>query len=112
MGSSLTTSATRTADQLIDAADLRAAISDAVNATPFDEGALRRAVWTFVGSEQYAGTNPGDVLVAVTDLITQAHVRSIPEREAATRRVILWCVEAYFGHLGDDLPVAAGRERC
>jgi hypothetical protein len=31
---------------MTDAADLRAAISEALNATPIDDGALRNAVWT------------------------------------------------------------------
>jgi len=102
--STRTIPATRTIDQLVDAADLRAAISEAINATPIDDEALRRAVWTFVGTERHAGTNPGDVLIALTELMTQAQLVSLGERQAATRRVILWCVEAYFGHLGEDFP--------
>ena len=93
---------TRTADELIDAADLRAAISEALNAHPIDDDALRRAVWTFVGTERHAGTTPGHVIVALTELMTAAQITSVTERQAATRRVILWCVEAYFGHLGGD----------
>lgn len=93
----------RTPDELIDAADLRAAISEALNASPIDDEALRRAVWTFVGTERHAGTTPGHVIIALTELMTQAQITSIAERQAATRRVILWCVEAYFGHLGGDV---------
>ena len=93
---------TRSADELIDAADLRAAISDALSAHPIDDDALRRAVWTFVGIERHAGTTPGHVIIALTELMTAAQITSITERQAATRRVILWCVEAYFGHLGGD----------
>jgi hypothetical protein len=103
LGSSTrTTAVTRTADQLIDAADLRASISEALNATPIDDEGLRRAVWTFVGTERNAGTTPGHVIIALTELMTAAQITSIAERQAATRRVILWCVEAYFGHLGGD----------
>lgn len=93
----------RTVDEMTDAADLRAAISEALNATPIDDGALRNAVWTFVGTERHLGTTPGHVLVALTELMTAAQITSVVERQAATRRVILWCVEAYFGHLGGDL---------
>lgn len=92
----------RTVDDLIDAADLRASISEALNATPINDEALRRAVWTFVGTERNAGETPGHVIVALTELMTAAQITSIAERQAATRRVILWCVEAYFGHLGGD----------
>jgi len=93
----------RTADELVDAADLRAAITEALNAEPVDEDALRRAVWTFVGNERHAGTTPGHVIIALTELMTAAQIASLAERQAATRRVILWCVEAYFGHLGGDV---------
>ena len=103
MGSTPPIQTPRTADELIDAADLRAAISEALNASPIDEDALRRAVWTFVGTERHAGTTPGHVIIALTELMTQAQITSIAERQAATRSVILWCVEAYFGHLGGDV---------
>ena len=114
MGSSTrTTVVPRTADQLIDAADLRAAIAQALDAVPIDDEKLRRAVWTFVDTERHAGTTPGDVIVALKDLMTQAQVAALTERSAA---VILWCVEAYFGHLGSDLrrlqsPVPADEPR-
>jgi hypothetical protein len=104
MGSSTRTiPAARTVDELIDAADLRAAISEALNTTPIDDEALRRAVWTFVGTERHAGTTPGHVIIALTELMTAAQIASLADRQAATRRVILWCVEAYFGHLGGDV---------
>ena len=104
MGStSISIPSLRTQAELIDAADLRAAIAEALDATPIDDEALRRAVWTFVGTERHAGTTPGHVIIALTELMTQAQITSISERQAATRRVILWCVEAYFGHLGGDV---------
>jgi hypothetical protein len=105
MGSSTsTTLVSRNADQLIDAADLRAAIAAALDAVPIDDETLRRAVWTFVDTERHAGTTPGDVIIALKNLMTQAQVAALTERSAA---VILWCVEAYFGHLGGDLRRAA-----
>jgi hypothetical protein len=93
----------RSESDLIDAAELRAAITSALDATPIDDDALRRAVWTFVGTERHAGTTPGHVIIALTELMTQAQIASLAERQAATRHVILWCVEAYFGHLGGDV---------
>jgi hypothetical protein len=93
----------RSPEELVDADDLRAAISEALNATPIDDEGLRRAVWTFVGTERHAGTTPGHVIIALTELMTQAQIASVADRQAATRRVILWCVEAYFGHLGGDV---------
>ena len=102
MGSSTPTPVVpRTADQLIDGADLRAAIAAALDAVPIDDETLRRAVWTFVDTERHAGTTPGEVIIALKDLMTHAQVAALTERSAA---VILWCVEAYYGHLGGDLP--------
>jgi hypothetical protein len=93
----------RSVDDLADAADLRAAIAAALDETPIDDNALRQAVWTFVGTERHAGTSPGHVVIALTELMTAAQITSMADRQAATRRVILWCVEAYFGHLGGDV---------
>ena len=105
MGSSTgTTVIPRAADQLIDAGDLRAAIAAALDAVPIDDDALRRAVWTFVDAERHAGTTPGDVIIAVRNLMTQAQVAALTEHSAA---VILWCIEAYFGRGGGDLPGSA-----
>ena len=103
MGSGHRVTASRTVDELADARDLRDAITRGLDATPIDDEALRRAVWTFVGTERHAGTTPGHVIIALTELMTAAQITSIAERQAATRRVILWCVEAYFGHLGGDV---------
>jgi hypothetical protein len=90
----------RTTDELIDGADSRAAIAGAFDAMPVDDERLRRAVWTFVDTERHAGSTPGEVIVALRNLMTQAQVASLSERSAS---VILWCVEAYFGHLGEEL---------
>jgi hypothetical protein len=111
MDSSSRAPALRTADQLIDAADLRAAISEALDAVPIHDETLRRAVWTFVDTERHAGISPGEVIIALKNLMTEAQVAALTSHHAA---VILWCVEAYFGHLGGDLrgwqPVAAPSE--
>ena len=68
-----------------------------------DEAALRRGVWTYVGGERDAGVSPGHVIVALTRVIEEAKLAPHEQRLAVTRRVILWCVEAYFGHLGGDV---------
>ena len=102
------TRAPRTLEELADADDLRAVIRGALGTTPIDDTTLRRGVWTYVGIERQAGTSPGRVIAALNDLIDEATSVPASARQALTRRVILWCVEAYFGHLGGDV---AGHQR-
>ena len=97
----------RSALELADAADLRSVITAALAAIPVDEDALRRGVWTLVGTERDAGASPGQVIMVLTDLVNETRVAPASEQLARLRRVILWCVEAYFGHLGGDV---LGRE--
>jgi hypothetical protein len=92
----------RTVDDLADAKDLRAVIATALADRPIDEHALRCAVWSFVGTERRADVPPALVIVRLTGLIDNANVVPVSARLALTRRVILWCVEEYFGHLGGD----------
>jgi hypothetical protein len=92
----------RTVDDLADAKDLRAVISTALADKPIDEHALRCAVWSFVGTERRADVPPALVIVRLTGLIDNANIVPTSVRLALTRRVILWCVEEYFGHLGGD----------
>ena len=99
---------TRTLVQHHDAIDLRAAIAAALGATPADEQALRDCVWTYVRGERQVGVPPATVIRALTDLVEEARIAPAEARLARTREVILWCVEAYFGHLGGD---ALGRDR-
>jgi hypothetical protein len=93
----------RTPAQLDDARDLASVISAALTVRPIDEAMLRRGVWTYVGEERRAGTAPGRVILALTELIEKAETHSMMEQHAVMRRVILWCVEAYFGHLGGQI---------
>lgn len=95
--------AERSPAELADAEDLRSVISAALAATPVDEQSLRRGVWTYVGAERQAGVSPGHVIVALTDLVDAAGIAPAAARETLMRRVILWCVEAYFGHLGGEV---------
>lgn len=112
--------ATRSPSDLADERDLRSVIVAALSARPVYEQALRRGVWTYVGAERDAGASPGQVIVALTQLVDEASIAPMPVRRALMRSVLLWCVEAYFGRLGDgsvgrdseapdDAPVGAPR---
>jgi hypothetical protein len=89
--------------ELSDVEDLRSAIANALAATPVYDQSLRRCVWTYVGAERDAGTPPGRVIVALTELVDAARIVPTSVALALTRRVILWCVEAYFGQLGGGI---------
>jgi hypothetical protein len=95
-------SAPRNAAQLADAEDLQSVISTALAATPIDEAALRRGVWTLVGMERDAGASPGYIIIALTELVEMAPLTPASVKQEQLRQVILWCVEAYFGHLGGN----------
>jgi hypothetical protein len=90
-------------DQLEDARDLRAVIAAALAAEPVDEESLRRGVWTYVRAERDVATSPGNVIVALTELVDASAITSTSVRQFVTRQVILWCVEAYFGYLGGEV---------
>ncbi|HEY7235022.1 MAG TPA: hypothetical protein VH539_12795 [Gemmatimonadaceae bacterium] len=89
-------------EQLADAQDLRSVITAALAATPVDERSLRRGVWTYVGAERDVGASPAQVITALTQLVDASSVAPAAVRQGVTRSVILWCVEAYFGHLGGE----------
>jgi hypothetical protein len=97
------TESERTIEDSADVLDLRAVILDALSANGVDDPALRRGVWTYVGAERNAGTSPGHVIMALTELVEEAKITPTSARHVVMRRVILWCVEAYFGHLGGDV---------
>ena len=100
---------TRTLAQLEDTQDLESVISTALASRPIDESMLRRGVWTYVGEERHAGTSPGRVILTLTELIEKSRATLKTEEQAVMRRVILWCVEAYFGQRG-GAPVGEDRE--
>jgi hypothetical protein len=91
-----------TLEELEDQHDLRAVIVAALAATPLEAESLRRGVWTYVRAEQHLGTSPGAVIVALTELVEGSTPRAPSVQQAVMRQVILWCVEAYFGHLGGE----------
>jgi hypothetical protein len=90
-------------ESAVDSRDLRAAIERSLAETPVAEESLRRRVWTFVSAERHAGTPPGYVIMALTDLVEAANISPSDAHQPLMRRVILWCVEAYFGHVGGDV---------
>ena len=100
--------ATRTIAQLHSADDYRSVIVGALTAVPVDEQTLRDGVWTYVRGEREVGVAPGLVILALTEMVEGARLEPREAELARTRQVILWCVEAYFGHLGGE---AIGRDR-
>lgn len=88
--------------------DLVAAIADELSSCPIDDSALRQYVWIYVGAERNRGTNPGKVIITLTELVEKALISPAGMRQALMRSIILWCVEAYFGHLGGDVHADAG----
>jgi hypothetical protein len=88
--------------------EIQAAICTALAANPIDEHLLQRGVWTYVGAARQLGTSPGRVIMALNELVEAAHVGPMVISEAFLARVILWCVEAYFGHLGGDVYITSG----
>jgi hypothetical protein len=95
--------ADRSAASLEEARELRAAIQEALDTPHRDERLLREAVWTFVGFERDAGVPPGRIIIAITGLVESARTVALADRAPLLRRVILWSVEAFFGHLGGDV---------
>lgn len=103
----------RGAASLADGADPRSTIVAALAAKPVYEQSLRRAVSVYVGAERDAGVLPGQVIVALTELVSAARIAPASVALALTRQVMLWCVESYFGQLDvagapcdDDVPQA------
>jgi hypothetical protein len=89
-------------EEIEDAQDLRSVIAKALAATRVDEESLRQAVWTYVDGERDVGARPGGVIGTLTTMVEASPVAPRSARDDLTRRVILWCVEAYFGHLGGE----------
>ena len=92
----------RSVEDLADSKELRDGISTILANAPINEHDLRCAVWSFVGVERRAAIPPALVITRLTDLIDEASAVPLSSRAPLTRRMILWCVEEYFGHLGGD----------
>ena len=93
----------RTFAQITDSEDLRSVVAEALAASPPDLQALRRGVWMFVMAERHAGTSPRQVLMSLGDIVEVARLEPGASRHALTHQMTVWCVEAYFGHIGDDV---------
>ena len=89
---------------VLEARELLAVIVTALAGRPVDEAKLRRGVWNLVSLERQEGTSPGEVILTLTDIVAAAHIQPMKEQQLLMRRVIVWCVEAYFGQLGGDAP--------
>jgi hypothetical protein len=89
-------------EEVEDALDLRSVIATSLATTPVDDQALRRGVWTYVCAERDLGTRPGSVIITLTEMVESSTIAPRSVRDDVMRRVILWCVEAYFGHLGGE----------
>ena len=88
-------------EELVDIEDLRSVIARALGAQPVADQSLRRGVWSYVCAVRNLGMPPGQVIVALTTIVEASKVAPRSARDAVMRRVILWCVDAYFGHLGE-----------
>lgn len=89
-------------DELDDARDPQLVITTALAATPVDGESLRRGVRAYAGAEGALGTSPGRVILSLTDLVESSSIVPTSIQRAVMRRVILWCVEAYFGRIGAE----------
>lgn len=90
-----------TFEELIDADALRSIIGAGLAAQPIDERSVRRGVWAYVCGARELGTPPGDVIRSLTMIVEATSIAPRSVRDATLRRVILWCVDAYFGHAGE-----------
>jgi len=93
----------RTPAELADRGNLHHLIVTNLGRLPGADLSLRSDVWTYVGIERHAGTSPGHVITALAEMIATADIKPPANRHALMRRVILWGVEAYFGHLDGDV---------
>ena len=92
-----------TVDDLIDADALRSIIAAGLAVQPIDERSVHRAVWIYVCGARDLGTPPGQVILSLTTIVEASSVAPRSVRNAILRRVILWCVDAYFGQIGERL---------
>jgi hypothetical protein len=93
----------RTPAELADRRNLHRLIVTNLGRQPGADLSLRNDVWTYVGIERHAGTSPGHVITALAEMIAAADIKPAASRHVLMRRVILWGVEAYFGHLDGDV---------
>ena len=77
--------------------DYRSIIAHSLAKRPFDEESVHDCVCTYVRAERDSGRSASDVIVALSELVERPGGATAAVRHTLTRRVIPWCVEAYFG---------------
>jgi hypothetical protein len=92
-----------TFEELMDADALRSIIGAGLAHQPIDERSVHRGVWAYVCGARDLGTPPGQVILALTAIVEASSVAPGSVRDGILRRVILWCVDAYFGQIGERL---------
>ena len=90
-----------TLEELIHAGELRSVIAAGLADHPIDERSVQRGVWAYVCDARELGTPPGEVVLSLTTIVEASSIAPRSVRDAILRRVILWCVDAYFGQLGE-----------
>src|SRR5690242_7603602 len=100
-----------TLEELIDADELRAVVAAGLAVQPIDDQSVRRAVWAYVCAARDVGTPPGELILTLTGVVEASNVSPRFARDAIVRRVILWCVDAYFGQIGERVADAECMDR-
>ena len=77
--------------------DYRLVIAHALTGGPFDEESVYDCVCTYVRAERDTGRSASEVSGALSELVEGAGAVPAEVRDELTRRVIPWCLEAYFG---------------
>lgn len=92
-----------TLEELVDAEALCSVIAAGLAVQPIDEQSVRRGVWAYVCGARDRATPPGQVILALTGVVEASNIAPRSRRDVVLRRVILWCVDAYFGQIGERL---------
>ena len=90
-----------TLEELLDADELRSVVAAGLAARPIDDQSVRRGVWAYVCAARDLGTPPGEVILTLTSVVEASNIAPRFARDAIVRRVILWCVDAYYGQIGE-----------
>jgi hypothetical protein len=96
-----------TLEELIDADALRSVIAAGLAVQPMDHQSVRRGIWAYVCNARDVGVPAGQVILSLTAIVEASNIAPRSVRDGIMRRVILWCVDAYFGHIGERVGDAA-----
>jgi len=92
----------RSPDSIADSAKLRAMLGAALAARPVDLTALRGAVSTYVNGVRDAGVSPMYAISVLRRVVEDARLTPPEQSQMVVRHMVVWCVEGYLGHPGDD----------